>query len=127
MSNVKLLIIKGNVHTQAMSIERFPQSNQSNIIERNRTIEIRLSNTIEFQSNITAILWLNCVRLCSIGFDCVRLCSIVFDYVRLFRFDLISELILMVIQSKPSPLLRVNPLCLNLILNAYLFHFKKPK
>ena len=51
-----------------MSIERFPQSNQSNIIELNRTIAIRLLNAIEPQSNIS-------------NRGNVRLCSILFDYV----------------------------------------------
>ena len=71
---------------QAMSIEQFPQSN---IIERNRTIEIRLSNLIELQSNITAILWLNYVRLRSILFDRVQFCSIKFHFVQLFSSDLV--------------------------------------
>ena len=34
-----------------MSIERVRRSNQSNAIERDRTVEIRLSNAIESQSN----------------------------------------------------------------------------
>ena len=38
-------------HSQTMSIERVRRSNQSNAIERDRTVEIRLSNAIESQSN----------------------------------------------------------------------------
>ena len=36
---------------QTMSIERVRRPNQSNAIERDQTVEIRLSNAIESQSN----------------------------------------------------------------------------
>jgi len=52
-----------------ISIERNRRSNQSNQIERNRPIEIWLSNAIESQSNITAIFRFDWY---SIAFDCVR-------------------------------------------------------
>ena len=45
----------GLLNIQTISIERDQRSNQSNQIERNRTVEIRLSNAIESQSNITLI------------------------------------------------------------------------
>ena len=54
-----------------MSIERFPQSNQSNIIELNRTIAIRLLNAIEPQSNISNR---GNVRFSSILIDYDRFC-----------------------------------------------------
>ena len=78
--------------------------NQLNAIEGNRIIEIRLSNAIEFQSNITAISRFDCdsieirlpnaielikfyrhfyIRLRSID-------SIAFDYVRLRSIDSIG-------------------------------------
>jgi len=62
---------------QSNQIERFSQLNQSNSIERNRLIEIRLSNAIELQSNLKIGVMFDCVRRCSIPFDW---CSIVFDW-----------------------------------------------
>ena len=49
----------------------FRLSNQSNSIESNRTIEIRLPNTIEYQSNFYIFFWIG-----SIAFDWY---SIAFD------------------------------------------------
>ena len=63
-----------------MSIEQVRRSNQSNAIERDRTVEIRLSNAIESQSNGQIL------GNYSIGSIEIRLCSI--EILRLIAFDL---------------------------------------
>ena len=79
---------------QTMSIERVRRSNQSNAIEHDRTVEIRLSNAIESQSNgqilgnysIGSIeIRLRSIKILrSIAFDLAR-----FDHDRL-RFDCVA-------------------------------------
>ena len=66
----QLLKMLGQCNFQTISIERVRRSNQSNAIELDRTVEIRLPNAIEFQSNVQI---LGNIRLVRLRFDCVRL------------------------------------------------------
>ena len=75
----------GSIGRQTMSIERVRRSNQSNAIEHDRMVEIRLSNAIESQSNGQIL------GNYSIGSIEIRLRSIeillAFDCVLFSRFD----------------------------------------
>ena len=73
---------------QSNDFERKSQSNQSNAIERDRIIAVRLSNAIESQSNGR---FLGNIRLRSIDFRLVRLVRLIINYIQFISDYLICR------------------------------------